>query len=627
MLLINRVENEPHFPQVKGFLESLRWTNYGGQFHRRQFGYANVSVHRGVTNLPKGGVFFVIEKVWSEHLEVRVISTDPTTNGRVFQVSKRLTTRINITERWFLMHDCEELQVRLREFLTAFCSSPNGLNLYLRRAEPGRYKTTLARIAEEDPRNQTRAVGWLTTYGRRLEFWVSVRAVMKILGNRNAERLRRVACLKARLDADASEVPASDVRALHTALGYENNSISNRWRCVSDYEREFIMKLRADLAALPGLHTTTECGHWSWDSDTQTIPGRAGRYCARCYKNEVETYGPIIQAIDETGRTVPCLRKRAFEWFDGSLHTYKEPPVVGQYHSSAQQLASPLPHITGAKVSASELKVGFELEFVHGPASVKSDANYYARLMRSRFEEVTKPILGEQPWALFEYDGSVDWEMVTGYGPLDIHRAAVIALLGGRPFGNEVLSHNGGRCGLHVHLDKPKSLMHAVRLQAFYNNPMNEKLVRAVARRYSGQGYAKVKGEKGNMLEAAKHAQYYKPSYGRYDRAMLLRQGIDRLNSDRYELVNFTPARTVEIRAFRGSMVCETVIACLEFAYMSWYFARDTPADELTTPNFLSFISAADWRHQTQYLRAYLKARGFKVWVPIGKKTLSTQEA
>jgi len=169
--------------------------------------------------------------------------------------------------------------------------------------------------------------------------------------------------------------------------------------------------------------------------------------------------------------------------------------------------------------------------------------------------------------------------------------------------------------------------MHAVRLQNFYNNQMNDKLVRAVARRYSGDGYARVKGEKGNMVQAAKSAKSLRCSYGYQGRAEVLLRAINRLSSDRYELVNFSPTKTVEIRAFRGSMITETVIACLEFAYMSWYFARDTQADELTTPNFLRFISLPEWRHQTQYLRGYLKARGFKVWVPSGKKTLSTQEA
>ncbi|MGB4467555.1 MAG: hypothetical protein WBI41_05830 [Azovibrio sp.] len=631
MLLIDYIRdntaNAASFAAVRGFMEDVRWTNHGGQYHLRQFGYANIKQHRGETNLPKGGVFFTIERIFDEYLDVRVLSTNPATNGRVFRVSKRLSIRINPAELWCMAHDVDNIQVRFRDLLLRFCAEPRWLNQYQLRANPGSRVSNLRRAAENDPRNSYRTVKWLNAYGRRLEFWTTIRAEMADLGRRNAERMRRVSQLKDRLAADAASVTATDVRTLVNALGHEHNTVSNRWRCASDSERAFIMKLRADLTVFPGLVTATSCGHWDWEHNIQPIPGEQGTYCHTCRDGIIQNSGPIIQAIDESGNMVDWLRGRACTWSDGTKRTYKEPPIIGQYHSSSSKLATPLPHITGDKVHASELKVGFELEFVTNRGATAKDANYYARLMKARMEEVTQPILGTQPYALFEYDASVDWEMVTGYGPLDIHRAAVIAILGGKPFGNEVHSHNGGKCGLHVHLDKPSSLMHAVRLQSFYNSPMNEKLVRAVARRYSGDGYARVKGEKGNMIQAAKSAKSLRGSYGYQGRAEVLLRAINRLSSDRYELVNFTPTKTVEIRAFRGSMITETVIACLEFAYMSWYFARDTQADELTTQNFLKFISLPEWRHQTKYLRGYLKARGFKVWVPSGKKTLSTQEA
>jgi hypothetical protein len=235
--------------------------------------------------------------------------------------------------------------------------------------------------------------------------------------------------------------------------------------------------------------------------------------------------------------------------------------------------------------------------------------------MHKRINAALTPVIGNQPYCGFERDGSVDFEMVSGYGPMDIHRAGVVALLQGNPFKNELQSHNGGRCGLHVHLDKPTSLMHATRLAAFYNNPFNEKIVRSVARRYGkNEGYAKFKPQVGDMSQSAKKLKNHR-DYG-YGKKDSLSKAITNLTSERYDVCNFLGNRTVEIRAFRGSMVVDTVLACLEFAFMSWYFARDTAADQLTTENFIRYIGKVEWRHESRYLRKYLRGKGFAVWMP-----------
>lgn len=202
---------------------------------------------------------------------------------------------------------------------------------------------------------------------------------------------------------------------------------------------------------------------------------------------------------------------------------------------------------------------------------------------------------------------------------LDIHRAAVIALLHSGEYKGKLRSHDGGKCGLHVHLDKPTNLRHSARLTEFYNAPDNAALIKAVARRYSSQevvgrtrNYAKaVTKGKGDKLAARVFKTHKRGHHAPKDAA---KGAIRSLTADRYELVNFLPEKTVEIRAFRGSMVPTTVIACLEFAYLSWVFAKDFRA--MTTEAFIEFISRQEWRHESRYLRQYLTNKGFTPWMP-----------
>lgn len=62
---------------------------------------------------------------------------------------------------------------------------------------------------------------------------------------------------------------------------------------------------------------------------------------------------------------------------------------------------------------------------------------------------------------------------------------------------------------------------------------------------------------------------------------------------------------------FRGSTKVTTIMACLEFTFASWHFARVTPLHQLDTEHFLEFICRAENRKDTKNLRAYLLAKKF----------------
>jgi hypothetical protein len=171
----------------------------------------------------------------------------------------------------------------------------------------------------------------------------------------------------------------------------------------------------------------------------------------------------------------------------------------------------------------------------------------------------------------------------------------------------------------------------------FWNDPLNKPLIEAIARRYSsGGGYAQACAGKADLKRVAKDvigskpSQQYSESKANY-RKRVTHAGMRRLNDagqgadrgSRYVLCNFQNENTVELRGFRGTLRLDTMIACLEFAVMTWHFAKDCEPHLLTTHQFVQYINSPRWRHETKYLRAYLKAKGYDTWVSARMKVPS----
>jgi hypothetical protein len=132
----------------------------------------------------------------------------------------------------------------------------------------------------------------------------------------------------------------------------------------------------------------------------------------------------------------------------------------------------------------------------------------------------------------------------------------------------------------------------------FINESANQKLVRAIARR-DGANYSKILNKKASYQWLKNAKQGSKESR------------IQRLNTDRYEALNFQNEKTIEFRIFKGTLKYESIMASLEFTYATWWFTKDTGANDLTTEKFLEFISMPENKKFTRFLRQYLKEKGF----------------
>jgi hypothetical protein len=278
--------------------------------------------------------------------------------------------------------------------------------------------------------------------------------------------------------------------------------------------------------------------------------------------------------------------------------------LIGCYHSSRRHLG----HIPSSfDTRKPKVFLGLELEM-----EINSDQSLND-MAETLLDKIGHTKSGHK-YALLENDGSLHrgFEMVTGYTGLDVH-AEQLAFFQNRFIGAK--SHNTSTCGLHVHICKSDmSLLHASKMVLFINDADNHKLVYALARR-DASGFAKIHDKVNDKY-------WLKDALNNDTKARQLRN----LNQDRYEALNFQNDKTVEFRLFKGTLKYETLMACLEFTYATWFFCRDTSAKQLTTANFLKYICLENCRKDTRYLRAYLTSKGFSLPFVPKKQTLTTSE-
>ena len=261
---------------------------------------------------------------------------------------------------------------------------------------------------------------------------------------------------------------------------------------------------------------------------------------------------------------------------------------IGDYHSSSRKLG----YLYSPKFDNEKPRVmlGLELE-------LECDGVPRSELAETVIGRIGRTDDGSR-YALCENDGSLDngFEIVTAYTGLDMHEVMLKNLFS-RPL-RGAKSHDTSTCGLHVHVCKSTmTLYHAAKLVLFINAPENEKLVRAIARRDSN-GFAEIKNK-------AEDKDWLRSAMNRDDSEQALRN----LNTSRYEALNFYNSRTVEFRLFRGSLKYTTVMACLEFARLCWFFSRDTSANNLTTAAFIAYMDKPENKRNARHLLTLLHGR------------------
>ena len=358
-----------------------------------------------------------------------------------------------------------------------------------------------------------------------------------------------------------------------------------------------------------------DCGHFDFGGVSLSDGSSRVQYCHQCATGAFEI-------TTREGTTELVVRGTyTHTWTDGTRRTYREPAVVGQRHSGKSVVGKVEP-LAPNPCSTRYLTLGLELEM----QAVNGDPDFMARTLRTELTQsnlLDSRALGK--YLHFEHDGSTGpggFEMVTGYTDLATHAKLLKAMFVGsdgapNPWAGQLRSHNAqnGSCGIHVHIAKPKSLVHNMKIHQFVNSAANAKLVKDVARRY-GDSWCKMRPH-GEAAPKAAAMAYKVTKQLRYDKPGAVKLACDRINmNDRYEALNFQNSATVEFRIFRGTTVYVSMMACLEFAQAVHDFTKVTVAQNLNTEQFIAFVNGEGNRANTRNLRMYLSKWGYKMVLP-----------
>jgi hypothetical protein len=376
-----------------------------------------------------------------------------------------------------------------------------------------------------------------------------------------------------RVGHSLSELVATDDWDTARTLLNDNERIRDRWArsgngTIDDW-------FNATFMNAPEVFTCDDCnwleldddGHWAYDGD---------HHICDCCTSDNYTWSDHQDTY---------ISNSDWEEEQERLNEEEEESVIGDYHSSRRYVGYVPSTFIDRKTP---IMLGMELEMEvrngdreeHATNLINSIGHYQGHR-----------------YACLEHDGSLNhgFEMVTGYTGLDVHAKQL------EHFKSPIRglkSHDTQTCGLHVHICKRgMTLFHAVKMVLFVNDSGNQRLVRSLARRDSSR-YSQVKNKKAgyDWLKNAKSEN-----------------NLQHLNADRYEALNFQNRNTVEFRMFKGTLRYETIMACLEFTYATWFFCRDTGTNQLTTENFLSFICKAENLEDTKFLRQYLTEKHWEL--------------
>jgi hypothetical protein len=234
-------------------------------------------------------------------------------------------------------------------------------------------------------------------------------------------------------------------------------------------------------------------------------------------------------------------------------------------------------------------------------------------------------------YAGFETDGSLDCgvEIVTGYGSLDAHRAALAQILKhGRVQSalSDSVTSGETTSGLHIHMSKEgMGPLQCLKLDKFVFSRANRDLWDTFSRRDENR-YATfvVKQCDGSIAEGFEDIVRAKlVAQNLADKGLTARDRARlppsrRLEAykvarsvcfDRYSAINWQKTPTVEFRMFQASLDYTTLMGTLELVRGLYSFTRDMPMRSMNWPEFFTWAEQpANIRDMRDFL-AYAAAR------------------
>lgn len=283
----------------------------------------------------------------------------------------------------------------------------------------------------------------------------------------------------------------------------------------------------------------------------------------------------------------------------GCRHNYEmenSPPPICNY--------SYKPRARFRGTSSSKLFFGFELEVERKPRSAGDPPRRYSN--EDVAVSIRNAVVDEKgkPFLYIKSDGSIcdGFEIVShpfswSWFLANSKRLDPIFDLVKRGY----LSHDSGRCGMHVHLSKEAfSPLHLYKFLHFFQR--EKEFITAISQRGNDTGsYAKIAYGPG---ESIKHLAKEK---GGHD--------------GRYQAVNLLPSHTAEIRIFRGTLKKERFMKNMEFCQALYEYTLINSMVNIKLEYFIGFVNR--YKNEFPNLFAFL---GEKYKFTILKKNLKRRK-
>jgi len=364
-------------------------------------------------------------------------------------------------------------------------------------------------------------------------------------------------------------------------------------RSDTEFFREFLSKIR---------FTVADCGHISHNNQTRAFAGNAETYdhyssvCHECANAAIDSgervpgSGHQELLLTEFATTITSSSDRTYIadcrhpnytfneqygiWVDRGWSPYRD--LIDGYHMSRSRGFT---IIESSWFKRHRRAYGLVLE-------IQKRSGESSTAAAGRIHDVLNPSGRRGEYCYFERDGSIGegFEIVTQPAGLDVHRVKLSAFLNQEHLKRGLRSHEGGSCGLHIHVGREFVTQAQIyRVQSFLNDIRNEGLIRKISRRY-GNSYARIKHEMAKLSP------------------------VNKRSSERYEALNVTNTDTIEFRIFRGSLRYESVMAALEFvdSLLSFCMPGQTAFSDFNSIGFRRYITRKENGADTQFLRNYL---------------------
>lgn len=232
----------------------------------------------------------------------------------------------------------------------------------------------------------------------------------------------------------------------------------------------------------------------------------------------------------------------------------KSETIIERYHHTPDYVKSEFMDDSNRKT---DLHIGFELE-VHSESRYMDDCNDEACWISDR--------LGD--YVVFEEDCSISpgFEIITRPATLEGHLEYDWKSVFDFLVQNGYVSHNGGQCGLHIHIDRNYFGCELATQEA-----IEAKFLWLFEKHWNNL----VKFSRRRMFRYCNKNP--KPASYKYD----LKFAKDK-HSTHYVAVNLGNDDTIEIRLWRGTLRYETFVATLKFTNRLAYLIKYTPIVKLS---------------------------------------------